>query len=231
MTDSLLQLFERCLGAKYIHAKEDGDYAVEVKGHTLYLLFECSNGGRDWKNNLDFPAAPYRHMGERWYCHRGFLRVWRNIKDDVESEVAAAILRHPSVRELICVGYSHGAALAVLATEDMVYRFGERHVAGYGFGCPRVVWGILPKTVAKRFRHFTVVRNIPDLVTHVPPVLFGFRHVGSVLRIGKGNGYTPVGAHYPTAYTRSLEEIPNLRLDNGTATGGFPRNADQYKTK
>ena len=204
--DSLLRMFRRCLSAKYTHTSEDGDYCIETDGNTLYLLFEWSDGKQDWRNNLDFPVTPYRHMGEKWYCHRGFLRVWRGIRDEVEAQVASAILRHPGIREMRCIGYSHGAALALLATEDMVYRFGDKRVRGYGFGCPRVVWGRLPGAVSERFRSFTVVRNVPDLVTHLPSAALGYRHVGTLTKIGKGNGFSPIDAHRPEAYIRSLTE-------------------------
>ncbi len=211
MRDSLLDLFRRCLAAKYIHTTGDGDYCVETEGRTLYLLFEWSDGRIDWKNNLDFPATPYKNQarGERWYCHRGFLRAWKGIRDEVTDSVASELLRHPATREIVAVGYSHGAALSLFATEDLVYHFGELRVRGYGFGCPRVVFGRLPETVAKRFCTFTVIRNVPDLVTHVPPALFGFRHVGRITEIGKGNGYRPIDAHTPEAYIRSLTQLRN----------------------
>ena len=41
-------LFTRCLNAKYTHTKHCGDYAIEVEGDTLYLLFEKSDGLCDW---------------------------------------------------------------------------------------------------------------------------------------------------------------------------------------
>ena len=63
--DSLLRMFRRCLSAEYTHTSEDGDYCVETDGKTLYLLFEWSDGKRDWKNNLDFPVTPYRHRHGR----------------------------------------------------------------------------------------------------------------------------------------------------------------------
>lgn len=62
MRDSLLDLFRRCLAAKNIHTTGDGDYCVETEGRTLYLLFEWSDGRIDWKNNLDFPATPYKNQ-------------------------------------------------------------------------------------------------------------------------------------------------------------------------
>jgi len=56
-----------------------------------------------------------------------------------------------------------------------------------------------------------VFRNKKDIVTHMPPILFGFRHVGEVVRIGQGlpddDYHWPkcVGAHYPDKVYESLK--------------------------
>ena len=199
-------LFNRCLNASYTHTAENGDYAIEVGGNTLYILFEWSDGAEDWKNNFDFPAIPYKHMAETWFCHRGFLRVWKAMRDEVEKRVAEILAQHPEITDFKIVGYSHGGAMALLATEDMVYLYGEKiNVSGYGFGAPRVLWGYVPKAVKNRLQHFYVIRNNKDIVTHVPPALFGFRHVSEVVKIGQTN---PVKDHYPEKYTHNLTEVP-----------------------
>ena len=201
------ELFDRCLAAKYIHTAEGGDYAIEVEDGIIYLLFQWSAGAVDWKNNFDFPARPYKRMNDVWYCHRGFLRVWKAMRDEIEAKVAEIIDAEPLIYGFKCVGYSHGAALALFATEDMAYHYGVTYwVNGYGFGCPRVVWGIIPKAVNHRLARFTAVRNIPDIVTHVPPALFGFHHT-NILKIGERGKYTAVGAHYPQAYQEELQKI------------------------
>ena len=109
----LYELFERCLSIPYIHLSDGADYAVERRGDTLYLYLEHSRGVEDWKHNLNFPAVPYRKMdGSVWFAHGGFVRVWKVIEVAVASAVA-----DPSVRGIVTVGYSHGAALAVLCHE------------------------------------------------------------------------------------------------------------------
>lgn len=198
-------LFKKCLKAEYIHTDAGGDYAIEYENGVIYLLFEKSNGDTDWKNNFDFPAKPYKHMSKTWLCHRGFLRVWKSMRDQIEAEVAR-IMSEEKVRAIVCVGYSHGAALALFATEDMMYLYGGKVlVCGYGYGCPRVVWGFLPRSVKQRLRRFTAVRNVPDLVTHVPPAIFGFRHI-QLRRVGKLGKYGPIKAHRAMAYLAELED-------------------------
>ena len=202
----MIKLFKMCLNAEYVQAPESGDYAMCVDGDTLYLLFQHSNGKEDWKNNFDFPVTPYKDMSTPWYCHRGFLRVWKAMRDEVEAEVVMHLRTNPQIVNIVCVGYSHGAALSVLATEDMSYLHGDKYaVSGYGFGAPRVLWGVVPEEVKERLKCFTTIRNIPDIVTHVPPVLFGFRNAGQMVKIGKSGKYNPVKAHYPEVYIAELE--------------------------
>jgi hypothetical protein len=201
----LHRLFLRCINAVYTHSGDSAGYAIERFGTRLYLLFQWSDGLRDWQNNLDFPSRAYKTYGKSWHVHRGFLRVWKSVRCEVEAVVSQSVASFETT-EIICVGYSHGAAVAGLATEDMTFLFGDRiSVCGFGFGCPRFIWGPLPRDAKTRFSNFTVIRNIPDLVTHLPPFILGYRHIGHFVKIGKKGGYSPISAHYPQAYIKETK--------------------------
>ncbi len=194
----LSELFSGCLKAKYTTVEDEGDYAVVRDGDTLTLYFEWSDGVVDWQNNFNFPAKPYRKMKDLWFCHRGFLKVWKSIEPYVAGEIA-----DPSVKEINVAGYSHGAAIALLCYEYVRFNRPDVRVTGAGFGAPRVFWGFARKEVMDRFEGFIVVRNGRDLVTHLPPAIFGFRHVGVVMEIGESLG--PIKDHYPERYTEALK--------------------------
>ena len=203
----LSELFNRCLRAKYIHTVEDGDYAIELDGETLYLLFQWSHSHMDWVSNFDFPARAYKNGDDKWRVHRGFLRVWKAMRDDIERAVNDALNEHAEISEIACVGYSHGAAVALLATEDMQYLFGEnKKVSGFGFGAPRVVWGRLPAAVAERVGHFKAICHKQDIVSHLPPRVFGFRHLNKVV-LTAGERLNCVDAHRPENYLETLERV------------------------
>ena len=223
---------------RYTHTELGGDYCIETEGDTLYILFECSDGAEDWLHNFDFipdahkdrektpktelvkgiaeavlkylsvPSKPYKDMFKKWRVHGGFLVVWKDMQTAIEESVAEILASHTEIKKIVIVGYSHGAALAVLATEDMEYLYGESYeVSGYGFGCPRVLWGIVPSEVKYRLRNFTSIRNIPDIVTHVPPMLLGFRNAGTLIKVGKKGKYNPFKAHYASAYIDELNAM------------------------
>ena len=153
-------------------------------------------------------------MGVKWYCHRGFLRVWKAIKPYICDAV-----HDMSVKKIVVIGYSHGAAIATLAHEYVWYEREDLRdtLEGYGFGCPRCYWGRMKPGLKERWANFYPIRNIDDIATHVPPAIFGFRHVNPVIEVGYKGQYkfdikkTPLSkklpctyAHYPEEYLKNL---------------------------
>ena len=200
---NLHKAFAECIAneKKYIHCESGGDYYTERNGGTLKIFFEWSDGREDWKSNFRFfavPWKPYKNMKNLWFAHRGFLNVWKAIEPHIAGEISAA-----DVRKIEIVGYSHGAALAVLCHEYCAYNRPDVELCGVGFGAPRVFWGIVPPAAKERLAGFQIVRNGADIVTHLPPAVFGFRHVGELVKIGTDK--RPIKAHYPEEYLANLK--------------------------
>ncbi len=199
----LSALFSACLSADYITVENGGSFSLEKYGERLYVFFEKSDGAEDWKNNLDFGAAQKPETCreiEKWYVHGGFLRVWESLLPYIEGA-----LLDLEIREIITVGYSHGAALALLCHEYIWYSRPDirESIFGYGFGCPRVIWGRVPAE-RERWRNFLVIRNYDDIVTHLPFRILGYRHVGGLLTIGDAGRYSRVDAHRQESYIKEL---------------------------
>lgn len=194
----LYRLFLACLECKYSETEDGGSFFCRRDGEVLYLFFEKSNGLRDWENNFRFHAERYGEGG--FYCHSGFLRVWRSILPYIKDAV-----HDPDIAAAVIVGYSHGGAIATLCHE---YIWRERpdvrpHLYGYGFGAPRVVFGRAKGDSAK-WASYCIVRNIDDLITHLPPRITGYRHVGRLVEVGERDTYNPIDAHREESYLRSL---------------------------
>ena len=180
-----------------------GDYFVEQKENTLYICFEGSSSAEDWINNFNFFAKPYKDMKYKWRVHRGFLRIWKAIEDRIKP-----YLMRDSVHHVVISGFSQGAALALLCHEWCAFHrpdlSDKGEIEGYGFGQPRVVWGHLPKEIKRRFNGFTHVVCRRDIVTHLPPCIFFFHHVGTKITVGKGFKYGPIKSHL--RYAEYLEK-------------------------
>ena len=183
------ELFARCTDIKYTKLDAGVDVAVENSNGTLYIFFQDSDGRQDWKTNLDFPAEFYPLAGV--YAHRGFLRSWK---------IAEGYLSHTissSSGSIVCAGYSLGGALALLCHGYIWHKKPElRHFCtGFGFGAPRVLWGHKNEKTERIWQSFTVVRNLDDAITHLPPSALGYFHAGKVLEIGNSGAYGAFEAH------------------------------------
>jgi len=200
-----LEYMKQCLSQNYIHVENDASYSfLKDENGILYIYFEWSNGKVDWLNNFNFPAKPYRDMNNLWFCHRGFLKVWKTLKEILKSEILKE-----DVKGIRIIGYSHGAAIALLCYEFCIFNRSDLYEAnkieGYGYGCPRVIWGFVNPKIKKRFNNFYIFRNSNDIVTHVPPVIFGFRHIGLLIKIGdRKKNKNSVKDHFPEEYIESL---------------------------
>ncbi len=203
----LSEMFEKCLSIEYTTVGINTDFASERTGDVLYIYFEASDGKEDWKSNLDFPARPYKGMKKgAWSAHRGFARVWKSAERYISD-----LIFDLNIKKIVTVGFSHGAAIAVLCHEYIWFNRPDLRctIEGYGFGCPRVFWGKMSDELSLRWERFTVIRNINDLVTHLPPAIFGFSHVGQMLEIGERDKYSMIDAHRPENILTELEIYEN----------------------
>lgn len=194
----LSALFTKCLTRRYENTAGEVSYAIELDGKTAFVYFEASRGSMDWRRNLSFPARAYGPRIGGGYAHQGFLSAWRAVRPTVIERLTAA-----APTAIVTVGYSHGAAIAALCHEYLYSRRTVPHASlyGYGFSSPRVLWGRVDQT---RWWGFTVIRNLDDLVTHLPPKVLGFCHVGRLLEIGERGRYGRLEAHTPEAMQREL---------------------------
>ena len=223
-TTQLLDLFLKCVQIPYLNVGEDINYAFLRKEDVLYLFFEASNGVTDWKRNFDFPAKPYKRMGKTlWFAHSGFVNAWKKLEPHL-----APLIHDRRIHQIVATGYSHGAAIAVLCHEYIWYARADlrTRLKSYGFGCPRVLWGLLPPSVAKRWSSFSVIRNLDDLVTHLPPACFGYRHVGTVIEIGARGTYSMIDAHRPENIAAELFAYQNSSIKTALASGSSEVNTN-----
>lgn len=186
----LLEYFNNCNKGPWTTIGDDTQYKVQDG----ILYFQPSKSKADWKNNLIFPAVPYSDMDHKFLVHAGFLNVWKKIRHTIEKLEFSRI-----------VGYSHGAALALFAHEDFLFR-NEFQPVTYVFGCPRVFFLPDAKTRA-RFSSVINIQSKGDLVTMVPP---GYSHVGNIIKLDgkvKQNGESLAGfltRHTPNVYRQRL---------------------------
>ena len=200
----LCDLFQDCLSRSYMTVENAASFDIEVSDGTLFLFFEPSHGSEDWNNNLNFRIRPYDDMDPVWYCHAGFLKVFKSVLPHLEPHIA-----DPGIRRAVIVGYSHGGALAVLCHEAVWFRRPDirKHLISFAYGAPRVLYGAIPREIRERFRELYLIQNEGDIVTRLPPALLGYRHVGNIITVGQPGKYSPVDAHRPESYLEALKSM------------------------
>ena len=186
----------------------DTQYCIEQKEDgEVIIAFLGSNSPVDWKTNFTFWKKPYKDMEVTYYCHGGFLKCWKAIRDEIEEKVKSL---NPT--SITVTGHSYGGAISTFCLEDMWYCFPELRdgkLQGITFGAPRVIGFWNYKKIKERWESMTLFANGSDIVTCVPFCFLGFRHVKKVFHIGdlrrpldffKAEKY-----HAISAYERSLK--------------------------
>ena len=145
-----------------------------------------------------------------YFVHGGFLKCWKAVEDIVIEKIKEKGANGAyKWNRVIVVGYSHGAALAALCHECVWFHREDLRIfglQGVGFDGPRIYAGFkVRRAIAERWEHFTMYRNCNDIVTHLPPVLFGFRHVGNLIEIRSDKWVNCFKAHYQSEIRKSLK--------------------------
>lgn len=174
----------------YIHTGDHLDYYIWVDdlGKAVYLIFEQSNGDRDWQNNFRFAKVVYKNQKSPIKAHKGFVHVYKSANDEVMNNYLQVLGDHPSYDSIV-TGWSMGGALAHLAAEDINFRTRtDTNEPNTGvkpilitFGSPQVLWG---DDTVKYFRNCCSkiynFSHIRDIVTEVPLWKWGYRVAAKV---------------------------------------------------
>ena len=212
----LSDAFYKTFNTQYENVGTDVSYHIEKVKHNgkyqLYIYFQGSNGENDWKANFKFckktySRRPYKDMKTKFRVHAGFLECWKQVEDIIKEAI-----KDNEINSICILGYSHGAALAVLCHECCWFNRPDLRsfINTFAFETPRVYANFrVKKSLKERWHNCYVFRNSNDIVTHLPPALFGYTHVGKIIKIGRRDKYkfmNSISAHHP-------EKVYNALID------------------
>lgn len=162
----------------YKNSKTDTEYFFRKVGKIGYLSFQGSTSKLDWKQNFDFLQVPYKRMPKKFRVHRGLLKKYKSVRDDIFKLIEG-------IESLKVSGFSQGGALATLLHEDVAFNKPEILLKTVVFSTPRVFSWFTPKD---RFTNLVRVEIGFDIIPGLPFFIFGYKHVGNyhgVKRNGK----------------------------------------------
>lgn len=176
---------------------------VRRRGEILSIAFRGSDAPKDWRTNLAFckKVIPYNNSASKIKVHAGFIRAYK--EPQIRERLQALVT--PGIRRVELCGHSYGAALAVLCAVDLQYNFPDRDFEVMLFGCPRVGNRAFQRSYNRRVFKTLRVENGNDIVSKLPPALWGYRHVGIRIHVGAVRlpGVISVRQHHPQAYYAS----------------------------
>jgi len=170
------QKYINCTTGKWINGDLDTQYRIEETEDTIKITFQGSVSVLDWFHNFDFLVKPYRGMPKLFFVHRGFLKKWKAVRDNIMSRVIS------SGKAVEIYGFSQGAALAQLCHEAILFHSGFQPKTVV-FGSPKVFGWFNKKELDDRLYRVERYENGRDIVTGVP--FFLYRHYGLLKKIGK----------------------------------------------
>ena len=162
---------------------ESGDHVnwlikVDENEKKVYLLFEESNGKRDWLNNLAFPVKPYKKQENTLLVAHGWCNAYKSCNDEIQKAFISKLEEYNGFFPIIA-GWSYGGAMAVLAAEDFYFRTKQRPNL-ITFGAPKPIFGKKSMNHIKEscgiIRQFA---NVNDCICNLPPFP-GYKHINKI---------------------------------------------------
>ena len=191
-----------------MHTIDDRDSGVQcyirISGRRAIITFRGTNSALDrYKNIMFCQKCNEFDINDPKVCvHRGFMSAYlsENVRERIHSLIKSGIDR------VSITGHSLGAAMATLCAYDLYASFPEKVYEVYLFGSPRVGNARFARSYNKKLVFTLRIENGNDIVCKVPPALFGYRHVGATLHIGKAKNPLAVSfvAHDQHKYLENL---------------------------
>ena len=160
---------------QYFIKETDTDVTISVRGSEVKIV--------DWVTNLRMAPWYDDHCG---WCHAGFVKSARDLALDI-----AELKYKFNGKKIYFTGHSQGGAVAVLAAQICVERWGMDVEKVVVFGCPK------PFVFGRPDYKFNVVSYVMpwDIVTKVPFGFFGVANKNIKLKGERGHkmsGYAEI---------------------------------------
>lgn len=155
-----------------------GSIERSYTGSTGFIAFRGTEKSTEWLDDFDFAFTDFNVGNVTVHVHSGFLKVYELARDSVVSQLSLL----QGVNRLIVTGHSLGSAVATLCALELKVFNAFPKVDCWTFASPRV-FAFNTKAFDKSIEQSLRVQNPLDIVTHVPTVLQGYRHVTGGLSI------------------------------------------------
>lgn len=168
----------------YLHDVNSGVEAnCGIIGDTFVIVFHATDSKFvDWLTNFlyFFKKMPYINSKKsKVRIHSGYANGYMAIRDALKTQFFLS-----KKKMLFVCGYSQGGGLAPICALDFQYNFDLDYIEVLVGEPPRVFNKAGKISYEKRVPNTLRLDYGNDIVPKVPPILFGFRHIGKLLHFG-----------------------------------------------
>ncbi|BCG64107.1 MAG: triacylglycerol lipase [Methyloprofundus sp.] len=146
----------------------------------IIITFRGTEGKvADWVTDIQLFKDTWTNSTPIGQVHKGFYKALQAVFLNIENEINTLRTNNQTIW---VTGHSLGGALATLAAATLKFQGSEIHFNGlYTFGQPRLGDRMFANAFNKYLKQkcFRVVNN-NDVVSRVPPQIFGYSHVGTL---------------------------------------------------
>ena len=166
---------------EYINDKKtDIQYILRIYENSILLAFRGTDSFRDMMSNMQFFKKSVCMKNSKLRIHSGFYKSYKEAKifDRTEKYITDKIKR------IEITGHSYGGALALICAADLARHFPDIEYEVVVFGAPRTGNRAFSDFFDKHLPNTSRIENGNDIITKLPPPIFGYRHVGKQYHIG-----------------------------------------------
>lgn len=168
---------------EYINNKQtDIQYILRVYENSILIAFRGTDSAKDIASDMQFFKKTVCHMpgGRKIRIHSGFYKSYTDAK--IFDKIVKYIT--DKTKRIEITGHSYGGALALICAADLAHRFTHIDYEVVVFGTPRTGNKAFADFFNEYIPNTSRIENRGDIITKLPPPLFGYRHVGKTYKIG-----------------------------------------------
>ncbi|ORX74048.1 alpha/beta-hydrolase [Linderina pennispora] len=161
----------------YPKVASTGYMAYNHKNEEIIVAYRGTKTPQGWITNVKYFKDDWPSGVEDSEVHQGFLKAYKASQSFVSKSLSALTESLPTYK-IIFVGHSLGGALASLNAADVAQNAPSRikQMQLFTYGQPRVGNKEFATWMSNRGFPIYRVTYKQDIVPHLPPQLFGFKH-------------------------------------------------------
>lgn len=171
------------LKTEYINnIQTDIQYILRIYKNSILIAFRGTDSCKDVITDFDFFKMQVCPLSgnKKIRVHRGFFKAYTDSK--IFEKISSCIT--DEIKTVEITGHSYGGALALICAADLACHLPDIQYEVVVFGTPRIGNKAFAKLYNSMLPDTIRIENRGDIITKLPPPIFGYCHAGVTYHIG-----------------------------------------------